>query len=297
MTKTLAVTGASGHLGRRVVELLLERNAGPIVAITRDPAKLADVAKRGVLVRRADFDDPTSLVEAFASVNRLLLVSTDALDRPGRRIAQHRAAIAAAAKAGVRHVVYTSAPAPHPTSEDSLISDHYWTEQALAATGLGWTILRDNIYAEIALMALSHAVPGGKLFTAAQKGGRSYVTREDCARTAAAALASDWEGRRILDVTGPAPVTQDELAVLASELTGKPVAHVTVPPAGLREGLLGAGLPPMLADGLVAFDIAAAQGHHAIVTSTVQDLTGRAPTTLREFLTANRAALSNPSHH
>lgn len=297
MTKTLAVTGASGHLGRRVIELLLERQAGPIVATTRDPAKLADLMKRGVIARRADFDDPASLVEAFAGVDRLLLVSTDALDKPGRRIAQHRNAVAAAAKAGVRHVVYTSAPAPQPTSEDSLISDHYWTEQALASSKLEWTILRDNIYAEIALMALSHAVHGGKLFTTAQKGGRSYVTREDCARTAAAALASGWEGRRILDVTGPAPVTQDELAKLANELTGKPVVHVSVPPAGLREGLLGAGLPPMLADGLVAFDIAAAQGHHAIVTSTVQDLTGRAPTTLREFLTANRAALSNPSHH
>lgn len=297
MSKPLAVTGASGRLGRRVVELLLERNAGPVVATTRDPAKLADLAKRGVIVRRADFDDPASLVEAFAGVDRLLLVSTDALDKPGRRIAQHRNAVAAAAKAGVRHVVYTSAPAPHPTADDSLISDHYWTEQALAASKLDWTILRDNIYSEIAIMALSHAVSGGKLFTATAGGGRSYVTREDCARVAAAALASEWSGRRILDVTGPAPITQDELAKLASELTGKPVAHISVPPAGLREGLLGAGLPAMLANGLVAFDVAAAQGHHAIVTSTVKDLTGRTPTSLREFLTTNRAALTAPAAH
>jgi len=286
----LLVTGASGNLGRRVVELLLEADAGEVIATTRRPEKLADLAARGVDVRRADFDDPASLARAFEGADRLLLVSTDALDVPGRRLRQHRNAVAAAKKAGVRHVVYTSAPAPHPTPESSLIDDHFWTEQALAASGLQWTILRDNIYAEIILLGLPHAVATGQLVTATETGARSYVTREDCARTAAAALASA-SGRQILDVTGPAAVTQAELAAIASALTGRAVTHVSVEPAALRDGLLAAGMPPATADALGAFDVAAAEGRHAVVAPTVKALTGREPTPVDDFLAANRAVL------
>jgi NAD(P)H dehydrogenase (quinone) len=286
---TLLVTGAGGQLGRRVVELLLESSAGRVIATTRNPAKLAPLASRGVEVRQADFDDADSLAAAFAGADRLLLVSTDVLDRPGVRLAQHRAAVNAAVAAGVKHVVYTSAPAPQPVPGGSLIDDHFWTEQALAASGLDWTILRDSLYADLLLMSLPHAVQTGQLFAATAGAGRSYVTREDCARVAV--LASPPSGRRILDVTGPAAVTQDEVAALAGELSGRKIRHVDLSPDDLRQGLTAAGLPPFLAEALVAFDVAAAQGYHATVTPTVQDLTGRAPMSVREFLTAHRGAL------
>ncbi|HEU5098574.1 MAG TPA: NAD(P)H-binding protein, partial [Roseiflexaceae bacterium] len=106
--QTLLVTGASGHLGRRVIELLLEANAGHVIATTRSPDNLADLAARGVEVRKADFDAPGSLASAFAGADRLLLISTDALDGTDRRIVQHRNAVKAAEQAGVTHVVYTS---------------------------------------------------------------------------------------------------------------------------------------------------------------------------------------------
>lgn len=292
MTKpALLVTGASGHFGRKAVELLLEQNAGPIIATTRDPAKLADLAARGVDVRAADFDDPSTLAAAFAGAERLLLVSTDTVDGTDRRLNQHRNAVAAAEAAGVRHVVYISAPAPYPTPEPSLISSHYGTEIALAASGLDWTILRNNIYLEILLLGLPHAIETGQLFSATGTGGRSYVSRDDCVRTAVAALAGATSGRTILDVTGPEAVTQDEIAAIASELLGKTVQHIAVPAEGLRQGLLGAGLPPAMADGLVAFDVAASEGYHAIVTDTVERLTGRKPLSVRDFLVANQAAL------
>lgn len=287
---TLLVTGAGGQLGRQVVENLLQAGARNLIAASRDPGKLADLAARGVATRRVDFDDPASLAAGFKGVDRLLLISTDNLADPGRRLAQHRAAVAAAAEAGVRHVVYTSAPAPYPTPRSSLIADHFWTEQALAASRCDWTILRNHLYTDLLLMSLPHAVESGKLYSATAGAGRNYVTRADCAAAAAAALLKA-EGRQILDVTGPAPVTQDELAAIAGEVAGKKIAHIAVSPKDFAAGLSHAGLPPFLVDALVAFDLDASRGHHAITTSTVQDLTGKAPTSVRDFLAANKAPL------
>lgn len=290
MPKTLLVTGASGHLGRRAVELLLEAKAGKVIATTRTPEKLADLAARGAEVRSANFDDPASLASAFKGAERMLFVSTDALHAPGVRIKQHRNAVAAAVQAGMEHVVYTSSVGPHPTPQSSLLDDHFWTEHALAATNLNWTILRENLYADTLLMMLPRAITTGQMFTAAGIGGRSYVTREDCARACAGALVSAT-GRQVLDITGPAAVTQAELAAIASELSGRSVAQVNVDPKALREGMLHAGLPPFIADALIAFDMAAAEGRHAVVTSTVKDFAGKAPTSVRDFLASHRPAL------
>lgn len=290
MAQTILVTGAGGQLGRRVLELLVQAKPGRLIATTRTPAKLADFARQGVEVRKADFGDAAALADAFSGADRLLLVSTDELATPGKRLAQHRAAVAAAEKAGVKHVVYTSAPATRPTPESSLINDHFWTEQALIGSTLDWSILRDHLYTDLLLMSLPHAVTTGQLFTATGTAGRNYVTREDCAQTAAAALLKAT-GKQVLDVNGPAPVTQDELAAILSEVTGKKVAHIAVSAGDLRKGLTGAGLPPFLVEALVAFDIDAARGYHAINAPTVRELTGRAPTSVHAFLTRHRAAL------
>lgn len=287
----LLVTGAGGQLGRRVVELLLEAGVANVVAATRDPAKLADLAARGVETRRADFDDPASLAEAFAGVDRLLLISTDSLGQPGQRITQHRAAIAAAVAAGVSHVVYTSAPGARPEVGGGIIDDHFWTEQALAASPLTWTINRHNLYAELILLGAGQTLASGALYSATAGKGRAYVTREDCARADAAALTKG-EGRRIHDISGPAAVTQDEIAALLSALSGKAVVHHDIPDAGLRQGLAAAGLPPFFVDALAAFDHQASQGQHAIVTDAVEVLTGKPPTSVAAFLEANRAVLA-----
>ena len=142
MPNTLLVTGASGQLGRRVITHLVQTHrvaAQNIIATTRKPEALADLAAQGVVVRSADFDDPVSLAKAFAGADRLLLISTDALDRPGRRLEQHVNAVNAAVKAGVKHVVYTSMPRPDPGSPIPFAPDHLGTEKALASSPLGWT--------------------------------------------------------------------------------------------------------------------------------------------------------------
>jgi NAD(P)H dehydrogenase (quinone) len=290
--KPLLVTGAAGNLGRQVVERLLETKAAPVIAATRTPEKLADFAKRGVELRHADFNKPESLVEAFAGAERLLLISTGNLFPEGLRLSQHRNAVQAAVDAGVKHVVYTSGPAPHPTPKGSLIDDHYWTEQALAASPLEWTILRHHIYTDFLVGTLATALKLGVLSGSAGDGGNNYVTRADCARTDAAALAADFSGRRILDVTGPGPVTGAELASLVSELTGKPLRYRNLSRAEHEKMLLGAGLPPFLVDALASFDEAQSQGFLAVRSPTVQQLTGEAPTSVKEYLTAQRAALT-----
>jgi NAD(P)H dehydrogenase (quinone) len=285
----LLVTGASGHLGRRVVELLLDAGAD-VIAASRDPGKLADLAARGAETRRADFDDRASLAEAFAGVDRLLLVSTDALGEPGRRIAQHRTAVEAAVAAGVKHIVYTSAPATHPQADGGVADDHFWTEVAIFSSGLDFTVLRHGLYADLLLGSGPSAIASGSLFSAVGDAGRSYVTREDCARADAAALLTAT-GRQVLDVTGPAAVTQAELAAILADLSGKPVAYVAVDVEGLKAGLVAAGLPPFYARLIADFDIDATQGYHAVVTDVVERLTGKAPQSLRSFLESNRAAL------
>ncbi len=290
---TLLVTGASGQLGRRVVELLLEKRAGKVVAMTREPAKLADLAKRGVAVRAGDFDDAETLAAAFAGVDRALIVSTDAVGRPGGRKQHHSAAVDAAVAAGVKHLVYTSGPAPHPDPDFLIADDHYWTEQAIAASAIaGWTFLRNMLYAEVALMGASNALATGKLVTATHGGGRSYVTREDCARAAAAALADSFSGQRILDVTGPAAITQAEIAAMAGAISGRAIEAVDVSQEALLAGMVKAGLPPALAAAYGGFDRDTAQGYYAIVTPVVEQLTGVAPTPLGAFLEQNREALT-----
>jgi NAD(P)H dehydrogenase (quinone) len=285
---TLLVTGASGNLGRLVVELLLETGIAPgkIVAASRTPEKLANFAGRGVIVRKADFEDTTSLAEAFAGVDRLLLVSTDAVDVPGRRLNQHQNAVKAAEEAGVSHVVYTGIVNPNSGYPAFVNPDHSGTEEALAASKLGFTVLRENIYTDYLLSSLGQAVATGQLFSAAGEGKTAYITREDCARAAASALAASFSGRRTVDITGPAAVSQHDVAVIASNVTGQPVTYIPLELEALIQGMVGAGLPRPLAEAFATFDAATAQGQFTEVSNGVEALTGRKPTSVPEFLAA-----------
>lgn len=293
MSDTLLVTGAAGHLGRRVLANLLDGHGiepARLVAVTRDPARLADVAARGVTVRRGDFDDPASLASAFAGANRMLLISTDALDRPGARLAQHRAAIAAAEAAGLDHIVYTSMPNPG----DSVVTfapDHLLTERALSASKLSWTVLRNAWYIENLALTLPSALASGQWVTAAGDGRTAYVSREDCARAAASALAAPSSANAVYDVTGPAAVTVAEVAATVSEILKTPIAVVQVTDDALTQGMIGAGVPGPIAKILTSFDTNARLGKFDLVTDAVQRLTGRPPETLRAWFEANGQSL------
>ena len=294
MSHTILVTGAAGHLGRAVVDHLLDTQKvepGRIVAASRDPAKLADLAARGVAVRKGDFDDADSLASAFAGIDRLLIVSTDALAVPGQRLVQHKAAIAAAVQAGVKHLFYTSMPKP----DDSLISfapDHLGTEEAVKASGLAYTILRDAWYHDNLLHSLPHNLATGTWYSAAGDGRIATIARDDCARALAAALSSPTtSGDATYTLTGPAAITTQEIAAIAADVAGKPLKVVHVSDDELAAGLKGAGIPDFFAAVLVSADANTRTGRFDIVTDDFEKLTGAKPQSLKDFLSANKAAL------
>ena len=293
MKDTLLVTGASGQLGRQVLDFLLQSGAaGSIIATTRSPDKLSDYGARGIELRAADFEDEAGLQRAFQGATRALLISTDALDVPGKRLAQHQRAVRAFAAAGVKHTLYTSIP-DADTSKVGLAPDHAGTERAIVEAGMSYTFLRNNYYTDLLLGPLAGAVATGQLVDAKGNGKVAYVTRQDCARTAAAALAdARRSGREILDVTGPAAISSEELASIVSELSGRPVRHVSVPVAAVVQALVKHGLPDPVARIFASFDSAIAGGELARTTDTVERLTGKQPQAVRDFLGAHKTQLT-----
>ena len=279
----VGVTGASGRLGQRVAELLLASiDPGDVVLLTRSPEALARYSERGVVVRRADFDEPSSLSEAFTGVDRMLLISAVDLDR---RASQHGAAIEAAGAAGVRHVLYTSIP--HPEGNPAAVApSHLATEQALRESGLAWTFLRNNLYAEYQAPVVAQAIESGQYFTSAGDGRTAYVSRDDCAATAAAVLVQDGHEHQAYDITGPEAIGPNELAALATELGGRPVEVVQVDDGALVARMVDAGVPEVAARVMVSFPAAARQGLLGSVSSAVKDLTGATATSPRDVVRA-----------
>ncbi|QPC80607.1 SDR family oxidoreductase [Phototrophicus methaneseepsis] len=287
---SLLVTGASGQLGRQVVELLLEKGAQNVIATTRTPEKLADLAERGVTVRQASFDDLDSLIQAFEGAERVLIISTDATDVPGRRLQQHQNAVQAADKAGVKHTLYTSLMEAFE-SPVTFAPDHFNTERALQESSMGYTILRNNTYMDVLVPAIQQAYQLGGLYNASGDGKTAYITRADCGRAAAAALIDSFDGQRTLDVTGPEAVTQADIAATASSITGKPLSYVPVEVDAAIQSMVDAGLPRPVAETFASFDVATAQGKFANVTSVYKEFTGEEPTSLAQFLTAHKDEL------
>lgn len=283
MSATILVTGASGQLGRRVVDHLLDRSGTTIVAGTRDPARLADLHDRGVEVRRVDFDDPDSLPSALRGVDRILVISTDALERPGARVAQHRRMIDAAAASGVSHLVYTSMPRPEQSTV-LFAPDHVASERAVKESGVPYTILRVSWYQENLSRQLPSILATGRWFTSAGDGRVPYVARDDVARVAAAVLAAGAPTHATLDVTGEQAWSTDEIAELLGRVHGRRIEVEHLDDETLRAGLIRAGVPAPLADLQVSLDRNTRLDRLAPPTDIVERLTGAKPRPLEVFV-------------
>ena len=282
---TVAVTGASGHLGRKVADLLLEHlDPSQVVLLTRTPDALASYSEHGAVVRYADFDEPATLVDALSGAERALLIS--ALDFE-RRSGQHRAAIEAAKAAGVRHVIYTSIPEPEGNPAAAAPS-HLATEVAARESGLAWTFLRNSLYADFQVPVVAQAIASGQLVTSAGEGRVAYVSRDDCAAVAAAVLTQDDHEGKAYDITGPDAIGPRDVAALAAELGGRSVEVVSVDDDALVVGMLEGGVPEAAARIRLSFVVAAREGFLGKVTNTVEELTGTAPGSLRAVVVAAR---------
>jgi NAD(P)H dehydrogenase (quinone) len=286
------ITGASGQLGRLVALQLLERTPPEqVTLVTRRPHALADLAEHGADVRYGDFDEPESLRDAFAGGERMLLISTSNI---GERTSQHGAAIAAAAAAGVRHVVYTSLTNPvagHPTGD--VAGEHRETEELLVSSGLAWTILRYGAYADLQVPLGAMAVDYGKLVTNAGDGRIAPIARHDCAAAAVAVLTSDGHEGKTYDVTGPEALSQTDIAALVSEVSGRAVEVVPIGDRRLAWALTRLGAPKPVARAIVNLGVATRENYFDVVDPAFETLTGRRPRSLRDVLIAHRGELLN----
>ncbi|MGW7529687.1 SDR family oxidoreductase [Streptomyces sp. NPDC054783] len=279
----IIVTGATGNLGRRIVERLLERLSADRVGVSvRDPRKAQDLTDRGVRVRQGSFDDPASLVHAFEGAEQLLLVS---LDRTGEEcVTGHRAAIDAAVKVGVGRILYTSQMGATHDSRFQACRDHAQTEDLLRATGLPWTALRNGFYAASALQFLESARHTGDIALPAD-GPVAWTGHDDLAEATAAILTHEgrFEGPTP-PLTGPAALDFDAVAEIAAQATGRPFTRTVVPDNAFREQALAHGAPAPTADLMLSIFAAARNSEFTAIDPTLAELIGREPATFRTLL-------------
>lgn len=277
----IAVTGASGQLGRLVIAGLLEKVApATIVALVRDPAKLADLAARGVTVRAFDYNQADTLGSALAGVDRLLLISSSEV---GQREAQHRAVIAAAKAAGVGFIAYTSI-LHADTNPLDLAIEHRATEQILADSGVPYALLRNGWYTENYAQGAPGAVAHGALFGSAGAGRISGAARADYAAAAVAVLTAEVATPATYELAGDDAFTLTELAAALSDLSGKPVTYQNLPEAEYRTVLEQVGLPAPIAAMLAESDAKAAADALFDDSHALRDLIDRPTTPWRTTL-------------
>lgn len=251
---TIAITGATGQLGRLVVAGLKGTlPAAQLVALVRSPAKAADL---GIAARAADYARPETLPTALAGVDTLLLISSSEL---GQRSAQHRHVIDAAKQAGVKHIVYTSL-LHADVSPISLAVEHRDTEAALKDSGIVFTILRNGWYTENYTGSLQGALAGGALIGSAGAGRISAATRADLAAAAVAVLSTPGHAGRIYELAGDTAWTLADLAAEVSRQTKRDIPYRNLAPADHAAALTGFGLPGWLAEAIAGWDACAAQG-------------------------------------
>ncbi|WP_028955261.1 SDR family oxidoreductase [Sulfitobacter sp. 20_GPM-1509m] len=269
---TVAVTGATGQLGRLVIAGLKDKlEAGDIIALARSPEKAADL---GVTAREADYDAPETLAPALAGVDTLLLISGNEI---GQRTAQHRAVIEAAKSAGVGHIVYTSLLRAD-TSPMSLAVEHRETEALIKASGLTYTILRNGWYTENYTGSVPGAVQAGALVGSAGDGRISSAARADYADAAVAVLTAGDHVGKTYELAGDAAYTLSDLAAEISAQTGKTIPYQNLPQDEYAKVLVSVGLPEGFAGALASFDVDASQGALFHDGKDLSDLIGR-PTT------------------
>jgi NAD(P)H dehydrogenase (quinone) len=279
----IAVTGATGQLGRLVVEALLGRGvpAGRVVAVVRDPEKAAGLAARGVQVRRADYTRPETLDAAFEGVGRLLLISGNEV---GQRLPQHANVVRAAQKAGVGLLAYTSILRADGSAM-LLAGEHKGTEALIRDSGLTYALLRNGWYFENYNGAIKQADAHGVIMGSAGEGRVSAASRADYAEAAAAVLTGEGHAGKVYELAGDSGFTYGELAAEVARQSGREVVYKDMPEDEYARALVGFGLPEPLARALADSDIGIKRGELFDGGGDLRGLIGRPTTTLADAVT------------
>lgn len=269
---TIAITGATGQLGRLVFNKLKEKvSHAEIVALARTPAKASDL---GVPVREADYEQPATLEQSLSGVDTLLLISSSEV---GKRAVQHQNVIEAAKRAGVKRIVYTSL-LHADTSPLDLAEEHLATEAELKDSGIPFTILRNGWYSENYTNSIPGALAGGAFIGSAGTGKIASATREDFAEAAVSVLTGEGHIGKTYELAGDDAYTLSDLATEISAQTGKNIPYKNLSEADYAAALIGFGLPETLAQAIAGWDTAASNGALFDDSRELSALIGR-PTT------------------
>jgi NAD(P)H dehydrogenase (quinone) len=284
MSQTIGVTAATGHLGQLVIDELLARvPANQVVAIVRNAEKAKPIADKGVDVRVAGYDDPAALKAAVQGIDRLLLISGSEV---GQRVAQHTNVVDAAKYAGVSFIGYTSAPKASDT-DLILAPEHKATEEVIQASGIPYSIMRNNWYFENYGATVEGAKATGEIISSSNGGRIAAVPRADLAAGHAAVLAGEGHENTVYEFAGDEAWNWDEFAAELSDVLGRPIAHRNVSTEEHAAALAAAGLDEGTAGFVAALDSNIAGGALEVHTGDLSRILGRPTTTLRQFLEAN----------
>lgn len=284
----IAVTGATGQLGRLVIAALLKKvPANQIIAAVRSPEKAKDLADLGVQVRQADYSQPETLDSAFKGAEKLLLISSSEV---GQREAQHNAVIAAAKRAGVKLLAYTSL-LHADKSPLGLGTEHRATEKALRESGVPFVLLRNGWYTENYAASIAPALAHNAFIGSVGEGKIASAARQDYAEAAAAVLVLDNQGGKIYELAGDDSYTLAEFSAEIARQSGKKVDYVNLPEAEFAKALLGAGLPEGLANMLADSDAGAEKGGLFDDSHTLSKLIGRPTTPVKDVIAATLKSL------
>lgn len=293
----ILITGATGHFGKNAIDSLLAKGipAQSISALVRDETKAVDLTTKGISLRKGDYDDYASLVAAFKGVVKLLFVSgSDAF----KRVQQHRNVVNAAKEAGIKHIVYTSYERKNETvsSPIQIIAEsHLDTEKNLKASGIGYTIMRNNVYADwIPVFIGQHVLETGILFPSGE-GKINFVLRSEMAEVAANILTGSGHENKEYGISNTEAVSFRDIASILSDITGKTVTYTSPSSPEYIEAATKAGLPADYAGFFAAFAEAFKQGEMETAKTDFEQLLGRKPTSVKEYLAGVYAGAAEPA--
>lgn len=286
MEKSILVTGATGNFGKAAINSLLEKGVQPsnISAFVREGSNVADLTEKGIQVKMGDYEDYASLVKAMNNVNQLLLVSSsDVVNRSK----QQENVVNAAVEAGVEHILYTSFFSNNPTETSPIAfvtSSHLDTEKHIIASGLYYSIFKNNLYVDILPMFFGEQVLENGIYLPAGETKAAFTLREDMAEAAANVLLRNQYENKIYHISNTSNVSMVEAAQFLSEIAGKPVLYTNPTTEAYIETMTNNGVPAEYVGFMASFAQAIQQGEFTSTVSDLETLLGRTPISLKQYL-------------